>query len=520
MSLLSVENLSVSLFSDNEKKLLSEVSFSIEKGEIVCLVGGSGSGKTMSAYSIMGLLPFGIKITKGNILYKNNKLTPANIMDFRAKKIGMIFQEPFSALNPVMQIGEQIEEIFKAHGCDNKKENKQKALELLSKVKMKDPCRVFTEYPHNLSGGQRQRVIIAMAISLKPELLIADEPTTSLDVNVQADILELLCELKEEMNIAILFITHDLGIVNRIGQKVIVIDQGKVIEQGTKQEIFCQPKREYTKKLLIANNIGQKTHSFLRPASPICEVKQVSRKFISRSGLFYGREYVIKALEKIDLSVAKGSITAIVGESGSGKSTLGRIIACLDKPDSGRVFLNGKDINQINRAERANYVQMVFQDPCNSFDPRFKIKDILLESFYKKPINKDQKNILLNDIMREVGLLEKDLYKYPHEFSGGQRQRIAIARALLKDPYLLVLDEPVSSLDLIVQKDIIDLLAKIKEEKKISYVLISHNIKLVENIADYVYIINNGYIIEHGPVKDVFSEPNAEYTKTLIRNSL
>ena len=535
MSLLKLKNINIELLSKGGKAdtaiipLIKDISFEINEKEVIAVVGASGSGKTLTAYSILDLLPSGISITKGEIFYNEKNIT-LNTAQLRGKEIGIIFQEPFSALNPVISIGKQIDEVFLANGYNNKKEVKEKTIELLKKVRIQDAQRVYSSYAHNLSGGQRQRIIIAIAIAMNPRLLIADEPTTALDVSTQKEILDLLIQLKKEMDMSILFITHDLRIVKNIADKVIIMNKGAIVEKESKDDIFKKPKDQYTKDLLMASKHNFKSTPFDSP-NIFIEAKRINRKFKTQKSFFKSKDAIsIEAVSNVDLNVYKGKVTAIVGESGSGKSTLARILAGIDNEYEGEVIIDGilgrkhcfartkKDTVGAGSkpAQRRKQIQMVFQDPYNSLDPGWRVKDIILEGMYDE--NSEQKELLLKDVLEKVHLNYDFSNRFAHQLSGGQRQRIAIARALITGAECLILDEPVSSLDVLIQKKLIEILMEIKDKNGLTYLIVSHDIKLVESIADYMYIMKEGCIVEKGKVNEVISNAKHEYTQMLINS--
>ncbi len=498
MSMLEVKNLSVIFKNEkNETKAVDSISFNVGSHEVLGIVGESGSGKTITALSIMDLLRGYDCSVKGDIIPEKR--------DFR---IAMIFQEPFTSLNPVLKVGYQIEEAVKLQEKCPPGACREKAISLLKKVKIKDADRVHASYPHLLSGGERQRVMIAIAIALRPKILIADEPTTALDVTVQKGIIELLLDLKKELGMSIVFITHDFRIIDKIASRVIVMKNGRIIEQGPKESILRSPKEEYTKKLINAAPDPEFEKKPRAEKPVLLDIKNISKTFMSEKGFFNKRRFVIKALNDISLPVYKGETLGIVGESGSGKTTLGKIIIGLIRADAGSV----------TASEKTN-MQIVFQDPYNSLDPLLRVRDIILEGPRVRKFKKEKMEELLKKSLEMVRLDVKDANKYPHQFSGGQRQRIAIARALAVEPSILILDEPVSSLDVIIQSEILSLLKDLARKLALTYVFISHDLRVVEYMADRIAVMKEGRLVEYGPSLKIYKMPSDPYTRELISSS-
>ena len=528
MNILEVKDLKVCF---GGVKAVDGISFAIESNEIVGLVGESGSGKTITGYSIMGLLPNEAGIEGGSIKFDGKEilgLSDYELRDLRTKNIGIVFQEPFTSLNPVLRVGYQIEEVLFSHLDITGKEAKTRTLKLIEKVKINNPERVFSDYPHKLSGGERQRIMIAIAIALNPRLLIADEPTTALDVTIQSEILKILTDLKKELGLSILFITHDFGIINEIADRVLVMKNGRIVESGAKYEILKSPKNDYTKRLIEAvPKIGQA--SLLRQgfggqagigqqASGIfIEAKNLCKSYSVERGLFRKEVARVQAVKNVSMKIEKGKTVGLVGESGCGKSTLGRLLLGLEKPDSGEIIVEDKMIFALPLSVR-RMLQIVFQDPYSSLDPRMRAGDVILEGVNFLGIKKEEKEKILKDILNKVQLSYSDRFKYPHQFSGGERQRIAIARALAVKPKFIVLDEPVSSLDVLIQKDILDLLKALRKELDLTYIFISHDLRIIEDISDYVCVMYKGEIVEAGAKNDVFINPQYSYTKTLLNS--
>jgi len=524
-NILTVKNLHLSIKSNNkEEKILKNINFEINTSEVVSLIGESGSGKSLTALSIIRLLEKSCFIKNGEIIFtKKNilKIQEKEMREIRKNDISMIFQEPMRSLNPVMNIYDQIEESF-----ENKKNinSSKKIINLLISVGIRDAERVINLYPHQLSGGMKQRIMIAMAIACKPKLLIADEPTTSLDVTIQKQVLDLLLELKVKLNMSILFITHDLAVASQISDRIIVMKNGEILENSLSEKFFTSPENSYSKKLLksstykrnIVNNKNNYDNNVLEVKNLKVYFKE-KRNFLSKDNIY------TKAVDGISISIKPGMTHAIVGESGSGKTTIAKAVMGLTKITSGNIKILNKDILLMNNSEkrdfRKNY-QMIFQDPFSSLNPRMRVGAIIKEGlcFLKPEINNHNVNLLLKDVIKNVGLNHESLYKYPHEFSGGQRQRIAIARVLVLNPKLLICDEPTSSLDVTVQEQVLDLLSNIQNKSNISYLFISHDIKLISNISDTISIMNKGKIVESGRTSDIINKPNNEYTQKLLNS--
>ncbi len=523
--LLDVKDLKVYFRNDYGEltKAVDDISFSVDDNEVVGIVGESGSGKTMTALSIMKLIPHSGYFAGGKILFSGRdllKLDGEKMRKVRGQFISMIFQEPFTSLNPVLRVGDQIEESILAHRSVSPKETREKILELLEKVQMKDPETVYHKYPHQLSGGQRQRIMIAMALALRPKLLIADEPTTALDVTIQAEILKLILKLRKELDMSVLFITHDVGVVNEVADRIFVMKEGKIVERGTKRDILKSPKHPYTKRLLnaIPKVRIDKDAAYIR-SDAFIKIESISKTYSIERGPLRKKVGEIKALDNVSLKIKKAKTLGLVGESASGKSTLGRLILGLEEPDSGDVIIDGKTLAQhLKEAPKKirEMMQIVFQDPYGSLDPRMQMGDIVLEGPSILGYKKTRRERVLEDALSKVNLKYKDRSKYPHQFSGGERQRIAIARALAVNPKFLVLDEPVSSLDVSIQADILTLLKRLQEMLKLTYLFISHDLRVVGYISDDVAVMHEGRIIEYGTKNSIYTSPKHVYTKRLL----
>ena len=522
MSLLKINNLSVGFHSpENYKyKVIKNINFELKKGEVLGIVGESGSGKSLTALSIMGLLPYpkAFHSKESSIKFNNIELLDnPDIRKYRGSKISYIFQEPMSSLNPLHTIGKQISETLILHQNMNAKQAKEEAIKLLLLTGINNAEEKFKSYPHELSGGQRQRVMLAMAIANKPDILIADEPTTALDVTIASQILDLLIELKHKIGMSIIFISHDLNVIKRISDRVLVMKSGKIVEENTCYNIFKYPKHSYTKTLIYSFNKLKENNNTKQPT--IAEAKNIVVKFpIKKSFLGKVKEYLY-AVNNVSLKLKKGKTLGLVGESGSGKTTLAMSFAGLNSYD-GNIFYNSSNIKDIKYKELRKKIQIVFQDPYNSLNPRMNIKDIIgegLKVHFK--LTKQQELEAIKKVLSEVGLRSDCLNKYPHEFSGGQRQRIAIARALVVEPEILILDEPTSALDVTIAAQIIALLQKIQETRGLSYLFISHDIKAVKALADDIAVMKDGKIVEINYASKVLQNPVNLYTKKLIQSA-
>ena len=526
--LLEVKDLSVAFQQGGKTTLaVDKVSFSIAKGETMALVGESGSGKSVSALSILKLLPYpSASHPSGSVKFKGEELLDADERDLRRVRgndITMIFQEPMTSLNPLHTVERQIGEILELHQNLKGEKARARIVDLLTKVGIRDPETRLLDYPHQLSGGQRQRVMIAMALANNPDLLIADEPTTALDVTVQAQILKLLKELQQEFGMALLLITHDLGIVRHMADTVVVMQKGKVVEAGDAKEVFANPQHAYTQMLLTAEPKGAPPPS--DPSAPVVvETKGLKVWFPIKRGFFRKTIGHIKAVDGVDATVRSGQTLGIVGESGSGKTTLGLAILRLIRSEGPIVYM-GQRIDGYNTSMMRplrKEMQIVFQDPFGSLSPRLSIQQIVEEGLtvQGRSLSYQQRRDVVAKALTEVGLDPSTMDRYPHEFSGGQRQRIAIARALALEPKFIMLDEPTSALDMSVQAQIVDLLRGLQKTHNLAYLFISHDLKVVRALANEVIVMRNGVTVESGPTAEVFTNPKTDYTKALIAAAL
>lgn len=551
--LAAVKSLCISFFNkEKEIEIIKNISFQIKSNSIIGVVGESGSGKSITALSLMGLLPKGIsKITSGSMLFNNSDLTTYRETDFqkiRGKEIAMIFQEPMSSLNPSMRCGKQVEEILEQHTTLPASDIKNEVVSLFNKVKLPEPNRIYKSYPHQLSGGQKQRVMIAMAIACKPKLLIADEPTTALDVTVQKEILDLLKSIQCETQMSILFISHDLAVVSEFADDIMVMYKGQIVEKGTTKQIFNSPQHNYTRALInarpstkdrlkrlptindymdgsfneeiITKEKRSEQHSKIYNQAPLLEIKNIEKEYFTKTGWF-SKPHTFKAVNNVSLKVYPGETLGLVGESGCGKSTLGSAILQLNKASSGKLIYRGKDITNLNKSDlRAirKDIQIIFQDPFASLNPRLIVGEAIMEPMKVHRIgNSDsERKQTAIDLLTKVGLNESSFYKYPHEFSGGQRQRIGISRTIALKPKLIICDESVSALDISVQAQVLNLLNDLKEQFNFTYIFISHDLAVVRYMADQLLVMNNGKIEEIGDADTIFNHPQKDYTKKLI----
>jgi microcin C transport system ATP-binding protein len=522
--LLAVRNLSVAFHQGGTTTLaVDKVSFQIKRGECVALVGESGSGKSVSALSILKLLPYpNASHPSGSIRFKGQELidqSEQQMRQIRGSDISIIFQEPMTSLNPLHTIEAQIGEMIQLHNATSNAEARRRTLELLTQVGIPEPETRLSSYPHQLSGGQRQRVMIAMALANEPDLLIADEPTTALDVTVQAQILALLAEIRSRLGMSLLFITHDLGIVRRIADTVCVMKGGEIVEQGPVEQVFKTPKHPYTRDLLAAEPKPDPAPP--QPNAPVVmSADDLKVWFPIKRGLLRKTVGHIKAVDGVSVAVRKGETLGVVGESGSGKTTLGLALLRLIS-SNGRIVFLGKDIQGLRFKEMRPFrrdMQIVFQDPFGSLSPRMSVADIIAEglSVHQPNLSRDEREARVVKALEDVGLKPDTRYRYPHEFSGGQRQRISIARAVVLEPDFVVLDEPTSALDMLIQAQMVDLLRELQRRRDLTYMFISHDLRVVASLASHLIVMRGGKVVEEGQAAELFRNPKTDYTRALF----
>ena len=522
---LDVSGLGVALPHGSDRAhAVRDISFSVNAGEIVCLLGESGSGKSIIAQTVMGLLPTHVRATEGRALLLGEDVleyTPEQLRAVRGVRMSMIFQEPMTALNPVMACGEQVDEMLTQHTALPAEERRRRILDIFAQVKLPEPERIYASYPHQLSGGQRQRIMIAMALILEPALLIADEPTTALDVTTQAEILRLIRQLQREHNTGVLFITHDMGVVAEIADRVVVLQLGKLVEQGTKLEVLQSPREAYTRMLLDAVPSLEPPELAHRPEAPaiapVLLVRDLQKTYVSRN--WFGRKRAVDAAIGVNLTVERGETVGIVGESGSGKSTVARCIVRLIEPTAGHIEvlgqpMHGRSIASLKPLRKK--VQIVFQDPYRSLNPRQTVGAAIIEGPMNFGVSRAAAWQRAEALMDLVRLAPSALNRYPSEFSGGQRQRICIARTLAMDPELLICDEAVSALDVSVAAQILELLAEIQQRLHLALLFITHDLRVAAQICDRVIVMEKGRIVEQGRTRDVFTNPQQPYTRALL----
>lgn len=522
-SLLSVNNLGVKFQSDgSEVTAVDGIDFEINKGEVLALVGESGSGKSVSALSILSLLPNNADVS-GSIKLQGNELlgiSHKELKSVRGSEVSFIFQEPMTSLNPLHTIEKQLREAVELHSAAYFSNISEYIVELLTRVGIDSPRQRLSAYPHQLSGGQRQRVMIAMALANNPKILIADEPTTALDVTIESQILDLLVDLRKDTEMGILFITHDLGLVKRLANRVCVMKNGKIVEDGLVSEVFEKPSHPYTRKLLFANT-SVSPDPVDEKADVVAEVSSLKVWFPIQRGLLKRTVGFVKAVNEANLTVREGETIGVVGESGSGKSTLALALMRLIKYE-GSVYFKGRNLNEFSLKDLRKLrkdIQIVFQDPYGSLSPRMTCEQIILEGVKVHfPYSSQDTQNLVSEAMLEVGLDPKTRHRYPHEFSGGQRQRIAIARAMALKPKLVVLDEPTSALDRTVQVQIVDLLKALQKKHKIAYIFISHDLKVIRSMSHRIIVMKDGNIVETGDAEQVYTNPQNTYTKNLLKS--
>lgn len=549
--MLNVQDLSISFPSKRgNKDVVQKVSFQLDEQEILGIVGESGSGKSITSLALMGLLPKKA-LVNGAVYFEKNSLLSLSEKSFRklrGNQISMIFQEPMSSLNPSLTCGYQVIENILQHQSISKKEAKKQVITLFKQVKLPNPAIIYSKYPHQLSGGQKQRVMIAMAIACRPKILIADEPTTALDVTVQKEIINLLKELQKQHKMSIIFISHDLALVSEIADKVLVMYKGKVIEQGTASNVFLHPKNAYTKALIhsrpnekkrlktlptVEDYVNQTLeykeytteerthfHQKIYAKPPLLQIRNLSTYFTIKKG-FFSKKKILKAVNNVSFQLFEGETMGLVGESGCGKTTLGRTILHLEEATSGQIFYRQKEITQLKGKALKDFrreVQIIFQDPFSSLNPRIPVGKAIMEPMKVHQLlkNDDARKAHVFSILKKVGLQKEHFYRYPHEFSGGQRQRIGIARTIALSPKLIICDESVSALDVSVQAQVLNLLNGLKDDFGFTYIFISHDLAVVKYMSDQLLVMNKGKIEEIGDADEIYSHPKKEYTQQLI----
>ena len=500
---------------------VDRVSLDLEPGKILCVVGESGSGKSVLANAVLGILTPPLRVSSGEILYKGRNLVGLDadaMRELRGRNIAMIFQDPMTALNPLMTVGRQIMGVMEAHGVGTTAERRARALELLREVELPDPETMIEQFPFRLSGGQRQRVMIAIALALEPDVLIADEPTTALDVTTQAQILKLIHDIQRRKTMSVLFITHDFGVVSQIADQVAVMERGKLVEMGPADDVLRRPKHAYTQRLVAAiPRMAESARGIAHEAPVVLEVRHLMKTY--RSGGFLSRRRETAAVQDVSFTLRKGRTLGVVGESGSGKSTLGRMLMKLIAADSGNILLGDTDVSQMPESQFRRLrprIQMVFQDPFSSLNPRHQIRTVLTAGPVYQGRSRAAAHADAVDLLQLVGLDPHAMDRYPHEFSGGQRQRIGIARALMFKPEVIVADEAISALDVSIQAQVLKLLLRIQAETGVAMVFITHDLRVASAICDEVLVMHLGRVVERGAPLEVFTQPKADYTRRLV----
>jgi peptide/nickel transport system ATP-binding protein len=522
---LDVQGLTVQLPAGADRPhAVENVSFKVAPGEIVCVVGESGSGKSVTAHAIMGLLPQQLATSGGRVLLEDDNVlarSAADLRRMRGDRMAMIFQEPMTALNPVMRVGDQIAEVLTIHTDLDEAARRRRVLEVMESVRLPDVERTIDAYPHQLSGGQRQRIMIAAALVLDPVLLIADEPTTALDVTTQAQILKLIKELRERRNTGVLFITHDFGVVAEVAHRVVVMQHGRVVEEGLTDDVLRRPRHDYTRMLIRAvPSLSPPARAPITDAPIVLQTNALTKTYVS--GGFFDKRREVKAAIDVNLFVRRGETLGVVGESGSGKSTVARCIARLVEPSKGAILVEGADVAKLStRALRPHRkrVQIVFQDPYRSLNPRRSVGSSIVEGPVNYGMAEDTAHTRARELMRLVGLEPDALARFPHQFSGGQRQRICIARALAMDPEILVADEPVSALDVSVQAQVLRLLDDVRQRFNLAVLFITHDLRVAAQVCDRIAVMHKGEVVEEGRTTDVFGAPKHAYTRALFESA-
>ncbi len=534
-TVLNIKNLSIAV---NDSPLINDISFSIESGEIFALVGESGSGKSLTSLAIMRLLPEALQVTAGEISLNQTELFALpeyQMQKIRGRQVAMIFQEPMTSLNPVMKVGEQVAEVLRVHLKIRGKQARQKVVSLFEEVGLPQANDRYDWYPHQLSGGQMQRVMIAMALACEPDLLIADEPTTALDVTIQAQVLELLKSIRDKRGLSILFITHDMGVVSEMADRVAVMKQGEIVEQADKDHFFSNPQHPYTQQLL-ADAIPKQSFKPIIDTNALLQINDLKVHFPVKKGLFQRTIGYVKAVDGVTLTIKKGQTLALVGESGSGKSTIGQAILKLVNSTSGSVDFSTPGVGEAGIESIVDFtaltekqmkpfrkkVQVIFQDPFSALNPRMTISEIIREGMDSLQVgsrDKKDQDARIEELLEQVGLLSEHKYRFPHEFSGGQRQRIGIARALAVEPELIICDEPTSALDVTVRAQVLNLLEELQQKYQLSFLFITHDLSIIPAIAHEVAVMKEGRIVEQGSVEQVMRFPKHEYTQALLNSA-
>jgi len=520
--LLSIRNLSIALPRGGDRPhAVRDISYDLHAGEILCIVGESGSGKSMSANAIMGLLPSYLKPESGQILFQGRDLLALDesaLLGMRGKDMAMVFQEPLSALNPVMTVGDQIAEVMRVHRAYPGDACRRRVLDLLEFVGLPDPATLMHSYPFRLSGGQRQRVVIAMALALEPKLLIADEPTTALDVTTQAQILRLIRRIQAEKGMGVMFVTHDFGVVAEIADRVAVMEKGELVEIGAARQVLEHPQHPYTRRLISAVPHGRARDAGHDAGGTVLTVRNLRKTYVSGGGLF-SKKRVTHAVDDVSFQVCRGQTLGIVGESGSGKSTIGKCLLRLTGVDGGQMLFDGQDIARLSERQfrpLRRDVQMIFQDPFASLNPRHTVGRIITDGPVANGVPLDDARKRARELLQLVGLEPSAFDRYPNQFSGGQRQRIGIARALALEPKLLVADESVSALDVSVQAQVLQLLADLQKKLDIALIFITHDLRVAAQICHHIIVMHRGRVVESGPPAQIFDAPEHDYTRRLI----
>ncbi len=523
-AVLQIRNLTVDLPEGADRRhAVGDVSLELHRNEILCLVGESGSGKSVTSRAVMGLLARGVRASAGEILFRGEDLlraTPKRMRELRGSRISMIFQEPMTALNPLKRVGDQVDEVIAVHTQLRKAKRIERIVELFDAVQLPEPRRLLRRYPHQLSGGQRQRAMIAMALALEPAVLIADEPTTALDVTTQAQILALIKRIQSQRHMGVLFVTHDFGVVSEIADRVAVMQNGKIVETGDARQVLCAPRHPYTRSLIAAiPSLVPNERKRAPDAPPLLSVVALEKSYRSGGSFLSGQDRIVHAARQLDLTIHRGETLGLVGESGSGKSTVARCVARLAEADGGRILLGDVDLRPLSRRQLRPYrrrIQMVFQDPYGSLNPRRTIGQLIAEGPMVHGMPGREAMAKAAALLEMVGIEPRAVSRYPHEFSGGQRQRIGIARALALEPEVLVADEPVSALDVSIQAQVLELLADIRDRLHLTMLFITHDLRVAAQVCDTIAVMRYGEIVEYGTTAEVFRNPQHAYTRELL----